>query len=265
MCIERRGTRRLLIHFLIHSVRNGMAGGVDDSGQGGDPGDWGGMVNNCGGSNDGSGPHKWRSIMVNWSNGMVHNRGNSVDSRSSGMNDGRPEHWSSSNSSILMMNIGWGQDGVGRGVGHASNDSDLTLASCKDVSIGVSYFGSLNLRGVDWAHDGSSGCDGEGVAGHPVSIVVGPVMGGEWNSLGGNVGESSRNSTSSVPHGSVGLSSLAVTPGSLTQLILGVVLSLGGTSNDGGVSNDGSGGSSHNLVRSSSNHARVSEVLGVCP
>jgi len=125
-----------------------------------------------------------------------------------------------------MVDKGWGQNGVGWGVGNAANHG-LTLSTGEDVSLGVGDFGSVNLWGVDGAHDGGARGHGEGVGGDPVTIMISPVMSGEGNSLGGNVGKGARHTPSSVPHGSVGLSSLAVSPSSLSELILGVVLGLG--------------------------------------
>jgi len=232
-----------------------MSGGVDDPGQSGQSGHWGGVVDDGG--------------------GMMNSR---INGRSSRIN-----RRSSSNNSLMMMNHwssrpedGWGMDssmvdnwgsmhksrrqhGVGRGVGHAPNNGHLPLPSGEDVSLSMSNLGSLDLGGVNRPHDGGGGGHGEGVAGHPVSIVIGPVMGGQGDALGGDVGEGPGHTPSSVAHGGVGLSSLAVAPGGLSQHVLGVVLGFGGAHDDGS-------SSSNDLVmmRGSSNDVRVPE-LGVGP
>lgn len=159
-----------------------MARGVDDPGQGCDTGHWG--------SNDwrridsrGNSRVDWRShdLMVDW---RSHNRPHNWRSHNLMMTNSRPEDWSVNNWSHMME--GWGQDGVGRGVGNGPNDG-LPLASSQNVSLGVLDFGSVDFGSVDGSYDGGGGGDWEGVGGHSVSIVIRPVMSREWNPLGANV------------------------------------------------------------------------------
>jgi len=230
---------------LVDSVGHGVSGSVDDSGESGGPDggcgddavvgdDWSGnsgVVNDRSGNsgpNNGGGVHNWSvDGRHHWS----------VDSRSEdgGGNSGM-DHWS--------VDVGWGQDGVGWSVGNAANNGNLTLSSGEDVGVGVGDLGSMNLRGVNWSDDGGSGGDWEGVGSYPVPVVVGSVVGGDWDSLGGDVGEGARHATSSIPNGSVGLTGLAVSPSSLAEFVLGVVLGLGdrGNCGDGGSGDDGGGG-----------------------
>jgi hypothetical protein len=229
--------------------------------------DWGSSVGNWGSS-----VGDWGSSVGDWGSMMSHDSGPHDWMSSSDMGDLVVDDWGSNGGPKdgwgvddwghgVMVDEGGGEDGVSWGVREGPDDG-LTLATGEDVRLGVGDLGGLDLRGVDGADDGGTGGNGEGVAGYPVSIMISPVMGGEWDSLGGDVGEGSGNTTSSISHGSVGLSSLAVTPGSLSELILGVVLGLGG-----GRDNDGWSGVSNDLVvRGSSNHVgRVAEVVGGCP
>jgi hypothetical protein len=214
-----------------------MSGGVDNSGKS--------RSSDGRGSDDRGG---WRvgDGVMHWSRGIGHmsggnwnsvllNGGVSPASSGSGDNCGTV-NWSRGDGGVTEMS--WRDGGVSGD--KWGDDSSLSTGSGLGVSNGVLNLGIVNFRGVHGSGDGDGGCNWESVGGNTVSVVVSGVMGGEWDSFGGDVGEDSSNTTGRISHSSMTLGGLRVTESSLTKLVLRVVLSLGGDwgGDHGGRSND---------------------------
>jgi hypothetical protein len=171
-------------------------------------------------------------MMNSWCDGSAigHGWGNSAIGHVSGwgsnvMSDGAIGHGGSSNvvSGIGHLSGVRGQSLISKGGSGncwGDNGDGSSLASSKKgigVGSGVLDLGHSDFRGVNL----------DGVGGSSITVVVSNVVGGEWDSFWGNVGESSSDATSSISDGRVSLVWFRVTERSLTKNILGVVLGLG--------------------------------------
>lgn len=93
-------------------------------------------------------------------------------------------------------------------------------------------------------------------------------MSGEWDSLSADVGEDSSDATSSISDSSVALAGLRVTESSLSEFVLRVVLSLGGSYNGGGdnVGGDNWGGGDGRVSKTlvwNTGSSSIAEAMGV--
>lgn len=173
---------------LIHSVRDGVSGVVDDGGQSGFPGQGRGgdgdrSVSDRGGISEGSVSHGSGEGAVG--ERSVSDRGG-VGERSvsyrSGVGEGSVSH------------DGGGQrSGGGRGVSYGGDDSSLGSVEGQVSGSGGHDFGGVQHRGRS-----GSRSYGKGVAGYSVSGTVGDVVGSQNTTVGSDVAVGSDLVTESI-------------------------------------------------------------------
>jgi len=161
---------------------------------------------------------KWRAISSSDKLGTKTNLVNSDStmSENAGVSKGR---WEDGDNSALLPS------GTGKSLS-VSNSVGVTGLDDFDSVLNWSWGKNLVSKWSDWANWKS-------VAGNTESSLIGNIFNSHFLSLGVDVGVASTDIASSITDSSVGLSRVGITVAGLAELILSVVLGLGGNwSND---------------------------------